>query len=374
MPTQAAVRATLSLMALLGTGAQATGPAAKVQAEPKHVTLTITESKPTDTALTVRFRIVNNSRRDIWICESIFAGISPGPYFEVYLPEGSDTLTIRRRLKIAGRWNQELALPPDASYLRVPAGEERSEGIVLPLPIRPMMIWSDDTIPHPARRATRPQVQTPRDATRLRMQIGFHESDLPQRILEVLSAPQMLTRRNEVVRDRDRVVQFPHDRQFVEQEQMLSAVAEVPRIPCVGESFAAHFHETKPPDVGACTRVEVKYHPSMLEYFFPTAGEQSLLSPEEKAYLALQKTTLVDRREQIALLNNDIGRGEWSVVVTEEARADVVGYRNEELLASFAVFGDERLLTSEGLQFTYAHALTSLRTLAPQIRPYELRV
>ncbi len=331
---QATVIATLLSVALSGAGARA-----------EH-TATDSENEP------------NGLERDVWICESILASLWGGMDYEVYLPEDGDTLIIRRRLNVP--WSMEIAVPPNVIYRRLLAGEQRSESIILPLPVRPATVYFP-----------RPDLEKTLYATHLRMEIGFHESNLPEEVFDIFGPS---ARYYQSMRDTDRVFVFPYDTmRLVKRERMVWAVADVPRIVYTGKPMHSSPEWPKPPDLASCTRVTVEYHPSMLEYFFPGVEERSLLSDAEKEYLRSQKTTVADRPDQVAALCDDIRRGRWSLVVAEEARANVGCCADDKLLASFAVFGDQRLLMSDGLQFTYVSPLASLRSLAPQIKPYKLR-
>lgn len=351
MQTQVTGIVTLLSMTLFAAGAVSAAAAN----EPNAVTLTIVESNVTDKTLEVRYRITNRSERDIWICESICSGLLGGLDYEVYLPEGGETLIVRRRLNVPGRTSIEFAMPPDSIYLRLPSGQQRDESIILPLPIPRATVFFHQ-----------PALGNALSVTRLRMEIGFHDSDLPD---------AAFSRFYEALRGKDRVAIGHYLGSHVEREQMLSAVADVPRITYAPEGMGSSPQPDwpKPPQLAPCTRVSVEYHPSMLEYFFPDPGEESLLNGPEKEFLRSQRTTDTDGSRHIAPLRHEIERGRWSLVVMEESRANVVCYADDKPLTSFAVYGDTRLLMQDGTQFTYAYPLAGLRALAPQIEPYALR-
>jgi hypothetical protein len=362
MPAQTTAIVTLLSIALSGAATRVERMAGDIENEPNRVSMTIVESKVTEETLEIHYRITNGLERDIWICESILSSLWGGMDYEVCLPEGSQTLIIRRRLSVPGIWGMEFAVPPNVIYRRLLAGEQRSESIVLPLPIRPAPVFFP-----------RPDLEKTLYPEHLRMEIGFHESNLPEEVFDIFGTS---ARHYEAMRDTDCIVVFPYDtRRLVERERLLWATPDVSRIAYAGKAMHSFPYPEwpKPPDLASCTRVTVEYHPSMLEYFFPGVEEQSLLSHDEKEYLRSQKTTCADRPEQIDALRDDIRRGQWSLVVAEEARANVSCYTNDKLLTSFTVFGDRRLLMSDGLQFMYARPLASLRSLAPQIKPYKRR-
>ncbi|HEY9093948.1 MAG TPA: hypothetical protein VIN62_03845, partial [Candidatus Cryosericum sp.] len=51
------------------------------------------------------------------------------------------------------------------------------------------------------------------------------------------------------------------------------------------------------PDLTDCTRIEVAYEPSLLEYLFPHPDQQSLLNPDERQCLQQERIIIVDSRE-----------------------------------------------------------------------------
>jgi hypothetical protein len=364
MRKQAIMLMALAFMALLGPDVRAEGVAADIKGEPNLVTIEITKSKVVAQVFEISYKIINGSDQDIWICESIISWPYPGPDFEVYIPEGSETLTIRRRLAVPGKEHREWALPPFATYVRLPAGRQRSESLTLALPIHPVVVLGQS-----------PRRDNTMYATRLLIEIGFHESDLRKMILDAPGkSAKAYTMRYEAIRDRDRIFMLAVQGRSSEAEQVVSTISDVPRVPCAREELFSSADWPKPPDLSDCTRVTVEYHPSMLDYLFPSITHQSLLSHAEKEYLHSQKTISTDRPEQIAPLRGDIRRGKWSVIVGQDDRADVLCWRDDTVLTSFAIFSDDRLLMGNGLQFKYANPLGSLRALTPQVEPYELRV
>ncbi len=364
MQRQANVIMAIQFMVFFGGTAWAEDMAAGIQSQSNRVTMTITESKVTETVINIRYQITNDSQQDIWLCEGIVSWPSVGPDFEIYLSEGSKTLTIRKRLSVRGKEHIEWPFPPFATYLRLPVGERRFESITLPLPIHPVLVFGQRSPP-----------EDTAYATQLRIEIGYHESDLSKIILNApCRSTRAYTRVYEFIRDRDRISLLAVQGHSSEVEQVLSVTSDVARISYTGEEMFSGKDWPEPPEFNTCTRIKVEYHPSMLDYFFPGAGRRGLFSHAEREYLQSQKTTLVDHPEQIATLSSDIGRGQWSVVGGDEAWANVACYRDDERLTSFSMFGDTRLLTSEGLHFKLADPLQSLRAVAPQIKPYELRV
>lgn len=361
MRKQVAVLIALQFTGVLVSGAWVERPVDGIKNETNDVTMAITESRVTDRALEVGYEIINGSERDIWICGSIISWPWAGQDYEIYLPEGSGTLVVRRRNIPTSR---EWSVPPCATYIRLRAGEQQSESLFLPLPVRPapVLFWS-------------PHIEKTIYATYVLIEIGFYGADFPGEVFDSFSEQAAgVTRSNERVRDRDDTILVSYPRLYPEQERVLSAVTQVPYIPYAEESIPSLADQSRPPDLSTCTRIEIKYHPSMLDYFFPSIGEQNLLSKAEREQMQAYNTTVVDHQEQIMTFARDIERGERSLIVTRPDHAEVVCYGEGRTLACLAIVGDRRLLTDDGEQFKYVSPLDSLRALAPQVEPYELRV
>jgi hypothetical protein len=68
--------------------------------------------------------------------------------------------------------------------------------------------------------------------------------------------------------------------------------------------------ETRPPDLTRCTRMEVQYNPSTLEYFF-VDDEVGLLSAEELKYVRSLRTVVIEDAQIIHAISCEIRRGRW---------------------------------------------------------------
>jgi hypothetical protein len=137
-----------------------------------------------------------------------------------------------------------------------------------------------------------------------------------------------------------------------------------------------------PPDLSRCTRAEIRYRPSILEYVFPNVSErENLLSPAELQYLQSLKTIVSTDREQIKALARKIalgscyepGKGAIGVPFTFY----VVCYQNGERLTPFTIVGSDTVATEDGQWFRYRQdvdLLATLHALTPQIRPFQWRM
>jgi hypothetical protein len=115
----------------------------------------------------------------------------------------------------------------------------------------------------------------------------------------------------------------------------------------------------------------------MLKYFFPYAGQQSLLSPEEKQFLRPGKTIIVQDRKLVDTFVNRINKGvPTSDIACERTTAQIRCYHSDVLQTSFPVYDDDSVVTNFRDRFTYhdesIHSI--LIMLTPQIEPFELRM
>jgi hypothetical protein len=342
------------------------------------VTIRLIESKTSGQRLIVRYQISNGSTSDIWLCESISQGD-----FEIYVPGGTETLNVRRRLNVPTRRLWQTA--PGGRYVRLAPGGHRMESLLLPLPVRPYVVFGADS----CREDTL-------DAKRLALEIGYYSCDLPEMISTVLREAEPAPHPEhesgivwyfsglvdfnmfcEFVRDREQAIIIPYTGGALKGEQVLSLTVEDIRIPYDG----GRLPDTgtlnpfpKPPDLAPCTRIEIAYQPSMLEFFFPWAGEQCLFSSAEKQYLQGQKAGIVDSPERIRAFANEVKRANYGTIVSDDGIALLTCYGNEKVLASLTLYGDRRFLGEDHQQFHYPGNMASLRALVPQIQPFELRV
>jgi hypothetical protein len=135
---------------------------------------------------------------------------------------------------------------------------------------------------------------------------------------------------------------------------------------------------TSPPDLSRCTRVEIHYRPSTIEYFFASPNAQSVLRPAELRRLRSLETIVADDQEGLKALGLDLGVGFYEQVeglpATNRA-VHVVCYHNRRRLTSFVVFGS-LIMTDDRRWFVYPEAIdlsATLYALTPQIWPFKLR-
>lgn len=110
-----------------------------------------------------------------------------------------------------------------------------------------------------------------------------------------------------------------------------------------------------PPDLRGSTRVELRYLPSTIEYFFPSARELRLLNDGEKRYLKSVKSVSIDDRVRLDALAGDVAQVIYDGQVAESPRVydaiEVVCYRGRDELTSFIARWDD-LMVASGEHFT----------------------
>lgn len=126
-----------------------------------------------DQTLELRWKIKNTSDQDVWVCNGVgWIGADDEFQFgyEAYL-EDNDTLLIRRRLDVPTF--VVYYIWPEGRYVRLRAGQERSESLSLKLPVRHNRLFTAAL--------EKPGVIHCR---RLVIEIGYHTKDLAQIILD----------------------------------------------------------------------------------------------------------------------------------------------------------------------------------------------
>ena len=70
--------------------------------------------------------------------------------------------------------------------------------------------------------------------------------------------------------------------------------------------------DESPPDLSSCTRIEIQYTRSALDYFLPASGVQrSILSPEEREYIQSLTLFTVKDQERIKAFAHDVSLGSY---------------------------------------------------------------
>jgi len=357
-----------------------------MQAKNKETGLAIalTELKVNDKVLELHYQIYNKSEHDVWLCENVEVD---GEWdFEVYLADDSQTLTIRRRLEV---WaNLESYRQRVGMYVRLHAGEEKSETLTLNIPIHPQNVYK-------AGRTTEDHEYT----TRLAIEIGYYSGDLPGHIRSTLEKAEKTSDMssdknlakikrnlgdiqyffNELNKDLNLTekILIPYNWQALKGEHLLRITVDGLLIP-----YKEKRPKPSPPDLSYCNRIEIQYQPSMLEYFFPNTGQQDLLSPAEKNFLQSLKTVDVEDQKHLKALAHEVSLlsfiGTKRGTITAPRMAHITCFYNDKRLTSFSIYVSQwsgAFIRTENMhRFSCLSGLPSLKMLTPQIQPFELRV
>lgn len=361
------------LLCLLSTAWSQTDPRADPPIDsPAGVTISLRDRKVTDKAVQVRYEIANHSGRDIWICESL----NPVMDYECYIPYDENGLVVRRRLDVLPHidWYEDWELI--GRYRRMTSGQSRVESLCLSIPVKAAVVYNSLIKFDRAR------------ANHLTIEIGFYDGDLPNKLLRGYRArnepdpfgtpglPPWIrpwrghTISRESVWDRDNVVLLGNTYPSGPRDHALRLEIGDLSIPYVGP-----FDETprERPDLTHCTRMQVAYEPSMLEYLFPYADQQSLLSAEERR-LFQEKTIGVVRGESIRALAAEVAEARSSGICLAGNSAHVKCYSGDAPLASLTIYGANRLLVDGREQFVRPSGFKALWTFPGSIQAFESRV
>ena len=137
------------------------------------VTMTITKLQVNDQTLELSWKIVNSSDHDVWICDSV----GFGHRFEVYMATDDKTLMIRKRFEVPTAILYYVL--PDGGYVRLRPDEERTESMSLTMPVQQDFVFTVG-------------VGTAKRATRLILEVGFYDEDLPGLIRSILEEAEKI--------------------------------------------------------------------------------------------------------------------------------------------------------------------------------------
>jgi len=350
----------------------------------RTVSIRLDKMTLTKETLEVRYEIRNRSDHDIWICDSMNAGSFW--HVDAYLASDNETLSIRRRFDIPMEGLGEL---PTGRYGRLWPGEVRTELLTISLPVLPRRVLSGGGPPQPLNYASR-----------LSLEIGYYEEDLPGMIRALLrqteeavrsrsgdfppSGPGLylhyfggllyFARRNESVPNRSEQVSIPYTRQALKGERLLRLDIEKLRIP-----YLEQCGELVGPDLTPCTRVQMEFKPSALEFFFPYLDERELLSSEEKEDLSSLKNLVITDPGLLKAFADNMREPMDDMFAKDVGVAEVTCYCESERYLFLRIHSDSRIVNSKGQVFRYdtfwrGGGLPSVRRFVAQMRPLDLRL
>jgi hypothetical protein len=339
-------------------------------------TIAVTNLDINDKTLKLSYEIINDSKKEVWICDSVHERYN----FEVYLEEDSKILTIRKLLGVPSsiHWHSQ----PSGKYMRLCPGEKRTESLLLALPVNSVNVYKSKGSK---------QLHRVVNAKRLAIEIGYYVGELPEMFFDMLKETEKtdldkmilfnhwfggvlgFNYKNEQLRHRDEEVLIPYTQQKLNNEKVLRIIIDNLSIP-----YKETIKRPKyiPPDMTTCTRVEIQCEPSMLEYFYPYQSQQSLLTREEIEYLRSEKSVILEDSKRINEFANEIKREKHGTggIVYEKSKAHVICYRDGRPVTSFIVYDNSCIETRQKQRIKYFNSLASMRTLTPQIQPIELRM
>jgi len=176
----------LSLLLLLCASSMdsaALGRERQVNQEPTGTAMiAATAFDANDKTLELRYKVVNRSNHDVWICDAIYwpwpDKVFPTDY-EVYVEEDARTLVIRRQIEVAAGMETPAAKQYRGRYVVLHPGQERAGSFSLSIPVvrHPMLAWEGPDVDF---------------ATRVVLKIGFYDEDLPGKIRRLLDLADRL--------------------------------------------------------------------------------------------------------------------------------------------------------------------------------------
>ncbi len=344
----------LSLSLFLAPRAQAQPEAGSgIRKKARAPTITITKLDVNDTKLELSWEIRNDSAQDVWILMGLGGS---GANTSAFMDKDNQTLLIRRRLDLPAK-PKLMSFPTcNGRYVRLRASQTLTELVSLTIPVHPEHGFAGGR-----------KARGIEHAMRLTIEFGYYISDLPGMVRRILEEDEKNPRiipavdpyytnsisgwfkglrgfnnLNELVRSRDDEVLIPFTSQAFTGEQVLRLTVDDLQIPYEEKR---HTSKRYPPDLTPCTRIEIQYQPSMLEYFFPYAGQQSLLSPAEKEYLQSLKAFVSKDQKHLKALAHEVSSlsfiGTKRGTITAPRMAHIACYRDDKRLASFTTYLSE---------------------------------
>ena len=142
-------------------------------------TIALTSFDVNDQGVKLRYRIVNTTNHSVWVCDGIETEKGGFTNQEVYIDSDARTLVIRKRLQLA--LPVLLPRPPivNGRYVSLRPGQERTGSVNLAVPVLPKTVFA----------SSGPDVTS---VSRLAVEIGFYNEDLPTKIRSILGIADKL--------------------------------------------------------------------------------------------------------------------------------------------------------------------------------------
>jgi hypothetical protein len=345
-----------------------TGAGQAVSENHSSVTVTLAGVDVNDRSFQLRYHVRNDSRHDVWLCDSMSTDESD---IEVCWSQERRAFIIRKRVDTPWAVARNAPL---ARYVRLRTGTSLTEAAVVPIPVRPQPVVSTEVTPINGT-----------SITRIILQIGYYEGDLPTMICEAMQSrnneneSQLLyfIESNERWRTTNDEVFFditPKE-PIVRGERVLELMAEVTQPLPYGTP------DWRPPrfssDLTACTRIEVSYQPSALGFFFPHADQQIVLTTAEREYLGALRNVTVKGRTELNAFGDDLSKATRQAIVVGENKACMDCYAGDIRISTLEIHRNS--LTTETEEPFYCSGSRTERRpdftrFMPQLQPFVLRI
>ncbi len=365
----------LLLFLTMGAPAQA-NTESKSDVKTDGLEIVVTSLDINDKSLNLTYDINNNSQEDVWIITGSYS--STGSRFG--MGTGANVSEDGLTLAIGLHFNKENHVMPHsptyARFVRLPPGKSQTESVLMEIPVYPKPQYD-----HKIRQG---------QATKLAIELGYFQGNLPELIYK---------RYEEKINKRPLTssgIELPYffftaydhlisrDEEFftlwlgeIKSEEISRTVVENILIPYEEISYRKERYEL--PDLTSCKKIEIKYQPSTLDYFFPFAFQKKLLNSEELKYLQSEKTFVLEDTEQIKILSDDVSN---AITDFTSGGAIVIRYRNHvgvncsydsKPAMSLLIYNDNDIKI-EGNVIPCPKGFPSLKTLTPHIKAIDLRM
>jgi hypothetical protein len=337
-----------------------------------------------DETVQIAYEIINNSTENMWILKGF--GKYGSIFSEPFVDEDGQTLILRARLDSPKLANGGAIY---GRYVLLRAGQKQTETVCIPIPAPIFMSLA----------STDDELGVQGLAKRLVIEIGYYVGDLPAIVHGILEEAENVRQKktadnpahfyitnvdkffggflafnetNEILRFRDEEIIIPDTDRIFKGEKYLQLVITDLNIP-YKEIYDL---ETRnyPPGLTFCTRIEIHYEPSLLEYFFPYKFQQSFLNTDELNYLRSVQNIIVENQDKIQTFVDDVNNVlQTEGIVRQSSSANMVFYRGNERISSFCIY-DDFLVTKDMNRFIRLGSFKSLFTITPNIQAIESRI
>jgi hypothetical protein len=374
--------------------------------ENNDVIINVNSIQETEKAIKIEYEIINNLGYEVWICE----GVTNSLYqFETFMEGDGETITIRKRYDLSinerGIYENWSII---CKFVRLGPSDKRIESLSITLPVFAKIFFTSET--------GSPKINYKDYAKRIILEIGYYSGSLPDRISEInkeirkeaakqlayppnvfipymtnihilppeikdditkygqeksvyISNPSRINFK--IVKTEINNLKIPYDSElFLFIQTVLKFSKNDPnKIP---EEFDTKLllSKYKIPDLNNCTRIEIQYEPSMLDYFYPLKTQQALLSTKEKEYLETLKDLRVIK-SQINPKNNEYA---ISGTISPSSRADLICYEENDQIKMFTIYNESTIENNQQQRIYFNKGLTCLRSQTMEIQPFEKRL